>query len=508
MTQRTALCGTTAILFALAGTAQADVTGADVWNNWKAAAESVGQVITPGSETQDGNTLTLSDIQISMSLPEDKPEVKLTGSIEMISFSDNGDGTVAVNMSPGYTMVVDTTSDDSEDAVITIGVAMEGMAMTASGDPGAITYDFLANSMAFNLDKLVVEDEEIPINANAKLTDIDGKYLVTQGDMTQVETEMTAAEMVIDASANEPGGDGTFVANVKLAKLAASSSGSLIAMADPAALSQALANGMSTASELTHGGSDYMVDFKDDRDQFAMSGTSTGGSFAVSMDADALSYKVAETGTDFRMSGSEIPLPEVALQLSEFGLSFLMPVSKSETPGDFAMNITLRELAPSEMIWMMLDGGSQLPHDPATLVIDLAGKANWLIDIFDPEGDAGMAEMDMPGELHALDINELQLKIAGAELTGNGGFTFNMKDLSTFDGMPAPTGALDLKLVGGNGLMDKLVAMGLLPEDQAMGARMMLGLFARPGDGPDTLTSKIEVDGATGAVSANGQRLQ
>jgi hypothetical protein len=50
--------------------------------------------------------------------------------------------------------------------------------------------------------------------------------------------------------------------------------------------------------------------------------------------------------------------------------------------------------------------------------------------------------------------------------------------------------------------------MGLLPEDQAMGARMMMGMFARPGDGEDTLVSKIEVDGASGSISANGQRLK
>ena len=57
-------------------------------------------------------------------------------------------------------------------------------------------------------------------------------------------------------------------------------------------------------------------------------------------------------------------------------------------------------------------------------------------------------------------------------------------DLTTFDGMPRPEGALDLELTGGNTLLDTLVAMGLLPEEQAMGARMMLGLFARPGAGP------------------------
>ena len=73
--------------------------------------------------------------------------------------------------------------------------------------------------------------------------------------------------------------------------------------------------------------------------------------------------------------------------------------------------------------------------------------------------------------------------------------------------MPKPTGSLDLTLVGGNGLIDKLVAMGLLPEEQAMGARMMMGLFAVPGDGEDSLKSKLEIN-EDGHVLANGQRLK
>ena len=73
--------------------------------------------------------------------------------------------------------------------------------------------------------------------------------------------------------------------------------------------------------------------------------------------------------------------------------------------------------------------------------------------------------------------------------------------------LPAPEGEADLKLVGGNGLLDKLVEMGLVPEDQAMGARMMMGLFAVPGEGEDTLTSKIVVN-EEGHVLANGQRLK
>jgi hypothetical protein len=70
-----------------------------------------------------------------------------------------------------------------------------------------------------------------------------------------------------------------------------------------------------------------------------------------------------------------------------------------------------------------------------------------------------------------------------------------------------PAGTINLMLVGGNGLLDTLVSMGLVPEDQAMGARMMLGLFARPGDGADTLVSEITFQ-EDGAILANGQRIR
>ena len=103
--------------------------------------------------------------------------------------------------------------------------------------------------------------------------------------------------------------------------------------------------------------------------------------------------------------------------------------------------------------------------------------------------------------MNSLTINEVRVSAVGAELTGSGAATFNNAGL-----MPVPNGAVDLRLVGANALMQKLVAMGLLPEDQMMGAMMMLGLFAVP-DGEDTLKSKIEFK-EDGSIYANGQQIQ
>lgn len=207
------------------------------------------------------------------------------------------------------------------------------------------------------------------------------------------------------------------------------------------------------------------------------------------------------------VSGSTIPVPALAMTYGEAAFNLLMPVSKSDVPGDFALLTKLIDFKLSDDVWSLLDPEKILPRDAATIVIDAKGKANWTVDIMDPAAVEMVAEDSMPAQLHALDVTELTLKAAGAEVTGEGAFTFDNSDTTTFPGVPLPTGQLDLKIVGANGLLDRLVQMGLLPEDQAMGARMMMGLFARTVEGSDdTLTSTLEFKEK--GFFANGQRLQ
>lgn len=168
-----------------------------------------------------------------------------------------------------------------------------------------------------------------------------------------------------------------------------------------------------------------------------------------------------------------------------------MPLQKSDAPADFALGVKLIDFKVSDSLWGMIDPGAALPHDPATLVLDTKGTATLTQDLTAAQG--GMVEMQgPPGMLNSFDVPTLDLKIAGAELTGNGSFTFDNSDMESFAGMPAPTGKLDLKATGVNGLIDKLVSMGLIPQDQAMQGKMMMGMFAQPGDGEDTLVSTIE----------------
>jgi len=130
------------------------------------------------------------------------------------------------------------------------------------------------------------------------------------------------------------------------------------------------------------------------------------------------------------------------------------------------------------------------------------------MNIFDPESAAALEADDAtPGELHSLKINELLVSMVGAKLTGDGDFAFDNANVEEYGGLPAPSGVANLQLVGANTLIDKLIGMGLMSDNDAMGARMMMGMMAVPGEEPDTLNSKIEFT-EDGQILANGQRIK
>ena len=236
-------------------------------------------------------------------------------------------------------------------------------------------------------------------------------------------------------------------------------------------------------------------------------GSAGSGRVDVAMSRDGLRYGIDYGDLALKVAGSDLPFP-IEIAMREAGIRLAMPVMASDSAQRFELGLKLGDFTMSDMIWGIFDPAGKLPRDAATLAIDTAGTLRLFVDLLDPAQmqkiDAGEAP---PGEIRSIELRDLTLRALGAELTGKGAFTFDNADLTTFDGLPAPTGELDLRLVGGNALLDTLVAMGLVPEDQAMGMRMMMGLFAVPGDGEDTLTSKIEVKG-NGQILANGQRLR
>ena len=191
-----------------------------------------------------------------------------------------------------------------------------------------------------------------------------------------------------------------------------------------------------------------------------------------------------------------MPPATVTMASASFGIE--TPIAKSDTPSDLRFQMAMRDVAIDEALWGMFDPGAVLPRDPINLVIDLAGQAQVLADFSDVE--AGTVP-DMPYQVSSLALNELSVNFGGADVTGSGAV-----DISYNGPIPQPVGSLRFALNGINGLLDNLGTIGILNPEQAMPARMMLGMFATP-VGDDQLESVIEFK-ADGAIMANGQRIR
>lgn len=492
-------------IFMIGSAAFADVTGQQVWDGWKGYMTGFGYDVT-GEENTDGDTLTVKDVTMALDLPEDSGSVAIK--MPELSFTDNGDGTVSVQIPPVMPLMVDVDSPDAEDVDATLEYTTDEFQMTVSGDEADMLYAYSAAQVGIAMKNLTVDGEAMDLGkAVMTMADLEGSTAMKSGNLRMAEQKMTSGPVTYDIAFAEPEGEGSFELNGKFDSMAFDGTGAFPMEMDPENMAAMLKAGFAFNGGFTYQGGGYTLNASDDDGPMQVTSSSDSGNLQVVMDESHLAYAGNSTNMKMMMTGGGIPFPvELAMDEAAFNLS--MPVSKSDEAQDFAFGLTLGDFTVSDTIWGMIDPGEQLPRDPATVAVDLTGKAKLNFDLLDPEQMEAIDDGEMmPGELNQLALNSLTVRLAGAELTGDGAFTFDNSDTTTFDGMPAPDGEVDLKLVGGNALMDKLVSMGLLPEEQATGARMMVGLFAVPGDGEDTLTSKIEVK-SSGEVLANGQRLK
>ena len=500
------LSGSTALAIFMTGSAAfADVTAVQVWTDFKSYLEGFGYRVT-GDERASGGTVSVSGMVMSMGMPDEGGHVSVT--MDNVTFTETGDGRVRVSMSDrmpiAFTVI---PPEGGEEVTGSIDYTQSGFDMVVSGDVDDMLYTYSAGQIGLALSSLIVEGEPIEIGqAVMTMSDVAGTSTMSGTGLRTVGQTVTTGKLdyTLDMTSPEDP-DGRIFMTGGLAGLEMTGSISLPSDVDMNDMAAALRAGFAMDGNYAHSGGFSEFEMSGKGDHIEGNTTSDSGALTIRMNNDQMEYSGEANGVVMNYAGDQIPLP-VSVEMARAGFRLLMPVGQSEEPVDFAFGLTLADVAASDMIWAMLDPTGQLPRDPATVEIDLTGKARMTQDLMDPQAMA-MAAGDPPGEIHALTVRTLTLAIAGARLTGNGDFTFDNDDTTTFPGMPKPTGALDLELTGGNTLLDTLVAMGMLPQDQAMAARMMLGLFARPGAGPDSLTSQIEVT-EDGQVLANGQRLR
>jgi len=334
------------------------------------------------------------------------------------------------------------------------------------------------------------------------MNNLAGTYTVVTSDMRALAYEITSASIDLAANVTNPDDGSIFDLSGEVADFASSVS-MLMPLPGNTTPETMMADGLASEGGYTFGETGYDFSMTGPMGDTTGTAEAAGGSFAYVVSSEAFGYSSAVTGIAVNIASPMMPFP-VTVSLDDYGLDFLMPMSQTEAPADFALGVNLSALSMNEEVWAMLDPGAILPRDAATLLLDLTGTATLFYDLTDPAQAEAIAMAEVPGEINSISLNALDITFGGAQVTGAGAFTFDNSDMTTIPGVPLPEGKVDVAINGANGLMDKLVQMGLLPGDQVTMARMMMGMFAVP-VGDDQLTSTIEVTG--GKILANGQPL-
>jgi hypothetical protein len=503
---RLSACSTLALSIA-SGPAFAELSAQQVWDGMEDAMQGFGYSVT-ATETLGAGGVTVSDVVLNIAMPEDNGSVSV--SISEIVLTENGDGSVTMTFPASMPISIDAAPEGEDTVKMTFDYASTGLEMVVSGEESDMLYSYGADQLVLRLAELLVNGTPVPAEEarfSFTMDGVSGTSAIATSTGTQIRQGLTTDAARYDIAFNDPESDDTALISGSMDQVSVESSTTLPEGFDPANLDSLAAGGF--AADATLGYSNGQMQFAVNEPAGATSGTTSTGSVALafSVDGTAMRYDLSATDQAVSISGPELPIP-VNVSMAEMGFKLQAPLAKADAPQDMAFGLTLGGFQMSELLWNMVDPGAALPRDPATIALNLTGQVTPFVNFFDPAAVAQLeATGGLPGELNALTLSNLTIEAAGAKLAGTGSFTFDNADLQTFGGFPRPNGGVELTLEGANALIDKLIAMGLMTSEDAMGARMMMSMFAVPGDGPDNLKSTIQIN-EEGHVLANGMRIQ
>ncbi|MBT8474441.1 MAG: DUF2125 domain-containing protein, partial [Alphaproteobacteria bacterium] len=412
-------------------------------------------------------------------------------------------GSVRIVSAPSYPMRIISSGATDEDFEMTLIVSQPGNSVIASGDADATSYAYSLPVVDVTLTEFLVDAEPFEMEVAFGAQGVGGTFSAAEGPQALLTNALTIDGLAMRLEVEDPQTPGSIInMTFSLDDLVTDSTGTMSSMSAAQPLGALLAQGMTSRGGMRHGQMLFSMSATGTGDDFTLNGSVASGTLEADLGDGGLTYGGSNRDIALALSGASIPFPSVGFTIAESSGEISMPLTPSDEAAQFGLTSRISGLEMDEQLWALFDPTGVLPRDPASLLIDISGLGNWFVDITDPAQAQALENSGaMPGQLEGIALNALRLSLLGTELNGTGDFAFdNSGDV------PAPEGTITLTLEGSNALIDKLIGMGLVPEDQAMGARMMLGLFARP-TGEDELTSTIQFN-PDGSVLANGQRIR
>lgn len=482
------------------GAAHADVTAAQVWEDWKSQIMLYGdENVSIAAEDTSSGTVTVRGLTMRFA----DEDVAIEAAIGDLLFNEQSDGSVRVTMDDSFP--ISMTVEDG--TVINIIASSTNLETIASGEPDAIDYDITADQYRIAFLDAVNGGVTIDGDASMTLSDIAANYETSVGDMRETSYSASIGLLDLLVDFQIPGGQGEYVtAAAKYTGMTTQGDMTMPLDADLGDPDAPFPDGMAFAGGYVVDATDFVVDVNAEGDQFAASGSVGTTTLTGSVSGQAVSYDAAANDLSINMQTSEFPLP-IEVSMDRYVAGIDVPTGESDTAQPIGLRVGLVNLVVSDGIWDLFDPGRVLPRDPATFELSIAGSAKALFNMMSPDGQMAMAQSGgLPYELESVELDTLNIAVAGASVSGGGSFTFDNSDMQTFAPLPKPEGDATVQINGLNKLLDNLVAMGLVPAEDVMAPRMMMGMFARS-VGDDQMEIGVEVNKA-GEVLVNGNRVR
>lgn len=487
---RTLISLTLAAMLAVAvPAARADITASGLLSLWQeqAAAEGRSIAVAETQETPDGLVLN------GLTLRQDVGETTFEAEIATVTLTETG-GAVTVSLPAGQPIVVTTEGPDADPTVARLDVTEGPLTLTASGAAEAPDYAVAAENFALALADLTGPEAVTDAAWTAAIAGLTGTLSPGDAAGALITADLQLARFASDLSATD-GDTGesvvTSVAQSALTLALALTPGA--AEEDDWAFDLRTSSGPSTTLSRQAGPETGVVETESRQasTQLSMSLSDGRGNYATSA-----------TGMDLVVRAERSPVGAVELSAAAADLALSIPTAAGPDEQTARVQADIQGLTAGETVWSFFDPSGGLPRTPATVVLDVEGDV-----VLSDEPVAGMPMAEgMPGLLpRALRINTLSVDFAEAELDAEGAFTVETGASGVPD-LSSPVGTLYVAARGVMTLLERLTAGGVMTPDQAMGAQMMLGMFAQ--QAPDgSLTSEIEARPG-GELIVNGTRVR
>ncbi len=475
----------------------------EAWQAMKDDYAALGMTMTSGSVDKSGGVMTVSDIVISHA----SGGSSITFDVSTLTLTETGSDVVLTRPdTDGIGFVFRSDSAASKPTRIKGVITDPGGRTVVSRQETATRYDYDASRMTVEVTSLKVDGEKLKGAFNLEMAGIksglssdisNNVYLQTLSadtmsmvlDMKDPRNSRNAAEItatIADFSSDVSGDFNTLI------------------FYSPEALENQDISAFSGTYSHRFGQTEMIIHVTDAGESLDMQIAASGADATGALKGGTVTSDVSIRDAGLTMSGSDIPLPQIKAKLSELAYGTSLPLAKTDDFAPADLRIRLGGLEIDKAIWSLFDPGAVLPRDPIDFSVDVSGKVKWLANLFDEDEMLSMIDTDDPGiQVSEATINELLLSALGAKFTAGGSFTFDNSDRTTFNGLPAPKGTVTMSLTGLNGLMTRLAKLKVLPKEQIVMVKGMIGMIAQPGEGGDEYVSQIKVK-PNGKILANG----